>query len=178
MKVKIVEKEILNPLAENEAIQLEINPIPENMNKISLFDNTKPNANEILNIIAENLNDINFIRVKKPAGAPATPKQLENATQADLSILALGDCGSCTTWVILDAIRLEKMKIPTICICSNKFIAFAHELARSNGMENLRIVEINHPIAAQSREQVEIKVKKILPEIKALLKLVLKKNLF
>ena len=37
MKVKIVEKEILNPLAENEAIQLEINPIPENMNKISPF---------------------------------------------------------------------------------------------------------------------------------------------
>ncbi len=108
MKVKIVEKDVLNPLAENEAIRLEVNPIPENINKISLFDNTKPNANLILNIIAESLDNINFHRVTKPAGAPARPQQLKNAAQADLSILALGDCGSCTTWVILDAIRLEK----------------------------------------------------------------------
>jgi len=171
MKVKIVERDILNPLAEIEALKLEINPIPENINKISLFDNTKPNANEILNIVADNLNNVNFERVKKPAGAPATPKQLEKVTQADLSILAIGDCGSCTTWVILDAIRLEKEKIPTISICSNKFTTFAHELARSNGMENLRIVEIEHPIAAQSREQVERKVEKILTKIKALLSL-------
>jgi hypothetical protein len=53
MKVKIVEKDVLNPLAEIEAIKLEVNPIPENINKISLFDNTKPNANLILKIIAE-----------------------------------------------------------------------------------------------------------------------------
>ncbi len=169
MNIKIIEKDVLNPLAESEALKLEINPIPENINEISLFDNTKPNANEILNIIADNLNKINFERVKKPAGAPATLKQFKKATQADLSILAIGDCGSCTTWVILDAIRLEKEKIPTISICSNKFTTFAHELARSNGVENLRIVEIEHPIAAQSREQIGIKVKKILPEIKAIL---------
>ena len=171
MKVKIVEKDILNPLAENEAIKLEINPIPENINKISLFDNTKPNANLILKIIAESLDNINFHRVIKPAGAPATPQQLENAVQADLSILALGDCGSCTSWVILDAIRLEKDEIPTISICSHKFITYAKELARSHGMENLRIVEIEHPIAGQSQDRVERKVKKILPEIEALLKL-------
>jgi hypothetical protein len=130
MKVKIVEKDVLNPLAEIEAIKL-----------------------------------------IKPAGAPATPQQLENAVQADLSILALGDCGSCTSWVILDAIRLEKDEIPTISICSHKFITYAKELARSHGMENLRIVEIEHPIAGQSQDRVERKVKKILPEIEALLKL-------
>ncbi len=59
--------------------------------------------------------------VKKPAGAPATIKQLEIAANAEIVILALGDCGSCSSWVILDAIRLEKMGTPTISICSDRF---------------------------------------------------------
>ncbi len=171
MKVKIIEKDVLNPLAEKEDVKMEITPIPENINGISLFDNTKPNADVILNSIGQNLDEISFHWVKKPAGAPATPQQLKKAAEADLSILALGDCGSCTTWVILDAIKLEEEGIPTISICSHQFTTFAHELARSHGMENLRIVEIEHPIAGQSREQVERKLKKILPEMKTLLKL-------
>ncbi len=171
MKVKIIERNLLNPLAETEAVKMELTPIPDTIKKISLFDNTKPNADVILNTIEENSFEINFSRVKKPAGAPATIEQIKKASEADISILALGDCGSCTTWVILDAIKLEKKGIPTISICSHQFTAFAHELAKSHGMENLRIVEIEHPIAGQSPEQVKIKVEKILLEIKALLKL-------
>jgi len=29
MKVKIIEREVLNPLADTEALEVEINPIPE-----------------------------------------------------------------------------------------------------------------------------------------------------
>ncbi len=171
MKVKIIERNVLNPSAEIEALKMELNPIPDIISKISLFNNTKPNADVILNTIEENSDEINCVRVKKPAGAPATVEHIKKASEADISILALGDCGSCTTWVILDAIRLENKGIPTISICSHKFTTFAYELAKSHGIENLRIVEIEHPIAGQSPEQVEIKVKKILPKIKALLKI-------
>lgn len=175
MNVKIIEKEVLNPLAEEQAIKVETNPIPTVINKISLFDNTKPNADLILETIRKNIekysDSINFCSVKKPAGAPATPQQIKKAAEADVSILAAGDCGSCTTWVILDAIRLEEEGIPTICICSHQFTSFAHELAKSHGLGNLRIIEIEHPIAGQSKPTVEEKTLKILPKIKKLLKI-------
>ena len=37
MNVKIIERDILNPLAENEAGNIVINPIPNVINKISLL---------------------------------------------------------------------------------------------------------------------------------------------
>lgn len=169
MNVKILERDVLNPLAEKEYLTLNSAIIPETITEISLFDNTKPNADIILRYIEDNFNGIKFSHVKKPAGAPATLKQINKAAQADLSILALGDCGSCTTWVILDAIKLEKKGIPTISICSDKFTEFAAELASSNGMENLRILEVEHPIAGLSKEKVQEKTLKILPKLENML---------
>ncbi len=169
MNVKIIEREVLNPLGETEMDKVEINPLPKELSRISLFDNTKPGANIILETVLESLGEIEFSDVKKPAGASATPQQLKNAADAKLSILALGDCGSCTTWVVLDAIRLEKKGVPTISICSHHFAPFARELAESYGAKDLRIVEIEHPIAGLSEEDVKAKTLKIIPEIKEIL---------
>ena len=169
MNVKIIEREILNPLGETEMGKVEINPISKDLSRISLFDNTKPGADIILETVTESLGEIEFSDVKKPAGASATHQQLEKAADAELSILALGDCGSCTTWVVLDAIRLEKKGVPTISICSHHFAPFAKELAESYGAKSLRIVEIEHPIAGLPEKDVKAKTLKIIPEIKKLL---------
>ena len=172
MNVKVIERDVLNPLADRDAVKLDITPMPESIGRISLFDNTKPNADLILNIVENKLdNSLLFNHPKKPAGAPATIEQIEEAAESDVSILALGDCGSCTTWVILDALRLEKKGTPTISICSSKFANFAHELAEAHGMSDLRIMEIGHPIAGQSPEQVKMKVEHIIPEIQKMLKI-------
>ena len=168
MRVKVIEKEVMNPLGESAADKVKIMPMPPKINKISFFDNTKPNADIILATIAENL-DIDKINVEKPAGAPATDEQLKNAADADLSIMAVGDCGSCSTWVILDAIRLEKEGVPTISICSDKFFDYAKLLAKSYGADDLRIVEIKHPISGQKEEEIREKTTIIIPELKKLL---------
>lgn len=168
MRVNVIEKEIMDPLAETATEKIGLSYIPKKINKITYFDNTKPNADIILNTIQENLS-INYINAIKPAGAPAKDVQMKEARKGDVIILALGDCGSCTTWVILDAIRLEKEGKPTICICTNKFTDYAHSLAKAQGAEYLRIVEIEHPIAGLKDEEVEIKTEKIIPEIRKLL---------
>lgn len=168
MRVNVVEKDVMDPLGESAAAKIEITAIPQKIEKITYFDNTKPNADIILNTIKENLS-IDSVDAQKPAGAPATKEQMKKASKGDLVILALGDCGSCTTWVILDAIRLEKIGIPTISICSHKFIEYAHSLAKAQGAENLRIVEINHPIAGLKEDEVKLKTEKIIPSIKKLI---------
>jgi hypothetical protein len=169
MNVKIMEREILNPLADTQIDDVKLNPIPRSLSRISLFNNTKPGAETVLATIKDNLGDYDFHDARKPAGAGASPKQIENAADSELSILALGDCGSCTTWIVLDAIKLEKKGVSTISVCSDKFAPFARELARSYGAENLKIVEIKHPIAGQAPEMVKSRVLNIIPQIKELL---------
>ena len=100
MIVKVVEKEVMDPLAKITRVKQDLNPIPSEFNLISLFNNTKPGANTILTFLMENLGEKKFINVKKPAGAPATNSQLEMAAKGEITIIALGDCGSCSSWVI------------------------------------------------------------------------------
>ncbi len=171
MKVKVVEKEAMDPLAEINKVKQELNPFPYDFELVSLLDNTKPGADVILAFLEENLGKRNFIHVKKPAGAPATIKQLEVAAEGEIVLLALGDCGSCSSWVILDAIRLEKMGKPTISICSEKFSDFAHELAKSHGAKDLQILSVTHPIAGLSTEEIEAKTMAILPSLRYILQI-------
>lgn len=159
----------MDPLADFGGEKINLNEIPSKISKISLFDNTKPNADVILETIKSHLKSVEIIHSEKPAGAGATNEQLQKAAQGDVSILALGDCGSCTTWVILDAIRLEKEGVPTISICSHKFASFARGLARAHGAEGLRILEVEHPIAGREKGEVVEKTLKIVPEIKEIL---------
>lgn len=169
MKVKIIEREVLNPLADVDTIKLEVNPLPKKTDVIALLDNTKPNADLILKKIKKTIDSKRYIYITKPAGDSATKKQIKQAAQADLAILALGDCGSCTTWLILDALKLEKQGTPTISVCSNIFIKFARELAESYGAGHLRIIEVEHPLSGQLKELVEIKTQKIINKIKSML---------
>jgi hypothetical protein len=168
MRVNVIEKEVMDPLGESAVEKIELSDIPQKINKITYFDNTKPNADIILETINKNLK-ISSISAKKPAGAHATEEQMKEAMKGDVVILALGDCGSCTTWVILDAIKLEKKGTPTICICTHKFTDYAYSLAKSQGAENLRIIKIEHPIAGLEEDEVKAKTEKIIPEVKKLL---------
>lgn len=165
MRVKLTEKEVLNPLGEVQDKKIELNPLPYDFDKVSLMDNTKPGADIILKVLSESLGNRDFIWVKKPAGAPATDQQIWEAASSDAVILALGDCGSCTNWVVLDAIRLEKEGIPTISICSDHFASFARQLAESHGMPDIRILEVEHPIAGLTTDEVEEKTLKIVPNL-------------
>ncbi len=171
MNVKVIEKDLLNPLAEIDKIELELNQIPKDFEYVTLFDNTKPGADVILGYVKENLGNRKFTWVEKPAGAPATEEQLKIASKSEIVILALGDCGSCSSWVILDAIRLEKMGVPTISICSKKFSPFAHELAKSHGAKDLNILSLDHPIAGLPKEEIIEKTFEILPSLRYILQI-------
>jgi hypothetical protein len=171
MKWKMVEREVMDPLAETSSKKINLTPLPDDFEVVCLLDNTKPGSDVILNTIQNSLSNRAFIKINKPAGAPATPQLLKKAAEADICILALGDCGSCTSWVIRDAICLEKMDVPTISICSDQFTSFAHELAKSYGIDDLRILELEHPIAGILTEEVAGKALKILPALQYLLQI-------
>jgi NADPH-dependent 2,4-dienoyl-CoA reductase/sulfur reductase-like enzyme len=169
--VKLTEREVLNPVGEVKEKKLDLNTLPYDFDKVSLVDNTKPGADIILNVLAESLGNREFLWVKKPAGAPATDQQIQKAASSEVAILALGDCGSCTSWVVLDAIRLEELGIPTISICSDHFAPLARQMAESNGIGDLRILEVEHPIAGLTNDEVKEKAFKIVPNLLYLLQI-------
>ncbi len=171
MRVKLTEREVLNPVGEVQEKKIKLIPLPYDFDKVSLVDNTKPGADIILKVLSESLGNREHLWVQKPAGAPATKQQIQEAASSDLAILALGDCGSCTSWVVLDAIRLEKCGTPTISICSDHFAPFARELADSHGLKSLRILEVEHPIAGLSDEKIEEKAGKIVGNLLYLLQI-------
>ena len=114
MRVKLTEKDVLNPLGKVEGKNLTLNPLPYDFDNVSLVDNTKPGAHTILKVLSESLGNRELMWVNKPAGAPATDQQIKKAASTDLAILALGDCGSCTRWVVLDAYSLVERVVPHI----------------------------------------------------------------
>ena len=169
MKVKIIEREVLNPLAETDVLKIETNSIPKNINRLSLVNNTKPNADLILDFISKKIDFSEIIKLNKPAGAPASKEQIKHA-RGDLAILALGDCGSCSTWLVLDAIKLERQGTPTITICTDIFAPYARELAESYGATHLRILEIKHPITGLSEEMIQDRTETVINHIKTIIK--------
>ncbi|GAB4306959.1 MAG: UGSC family (seleno)protein [Methanobacteriaceae archaeon] len=169
MKVNIIEKEVLNPLGDTDTKKINLKPLNPNINVICYLDNTKPNADVILKTIQREIASPKSFKIIKPAGAPASNRDILRACKSDMVILAVGDCGSCSTWVILDAIKLERMGIPTISICSRQFSDYARMLAKSYGAPDLRIFDIEHPVAELDEEEIKLKVKSIIIKIKKLL---------
>ena len=72
MNVKVIEKDLMDPLAEISEVNIDLNSIPHDFEYVTLLDNTKPGADVVLEFIEENLGNRKFNWVKKPAGAPAT----------------------------------------------------------------------------------------------------------
>ena len=51
MRVKLTEKDVLNPLGKVEGKNLTLNPLPYDFDNVSLVDNTKPGAHTILKVL-------------------------------------------------------------------------------------------------------------------------------
>jgi len=65
---------------------------------------------------------------------------------ADIALAAIGDCGSCTSYTVRDALVLEDLGVPTVAIVTEPFVPLAQSLAASLGTPDVRIAAIPHPL--------------------------------
>lgn len=74
------------------------------------------------------------------------------ADRADLQqrcaavIVGIGACGSCTRWVLKDAVELERAGIPTASLYTRAFDVLAVALAKTEGIVGLPRVLLPHPL--------------------------------
>ncbi len=74
--------------------------------------------------------------------------------EADAAIVGLGNCGSCTSWTIADALRAASSGIPTIAVATAHFEGLANNLAKRGGRSGLRLHILPYPLDILPKEQV------------------------
>ena len=135
--------------------------------RLAVIDNSKWNANKILRNSVKALErqfsfgTINYY-VKHSFSKDAAPELIEEiAANNDLVLTAIGDCGSCCSCCIRDAISLETRGIPSAAIITTEFVRETELTRRAIGMEGLIPVVIDHPVSSITQAEVEARAAQV-----------------
>lgn len=119
--------------------------------RIGLLHNGKPGGEHILDGIAGVLQaehpGVSLPRRFKAHASDGAGFLPELAGDWDAAVIAVGDCGSCSSWAIRDGVDLEKLGIPTIVFVSAPFGTMSRMWATRLGVPELGIVVVDHPLA-------------------------------
>jgi hypothetical protein len=135
--------------------------------KLGILDNSKWNANKILRgsvaalAATTEFAAVNYY-VKHSFSKDAAPELIERiAAENDIVLTAIGDCGSCCSCCLRDAIALERLGIPSACIITTEFQRETELTLAALGMNALRVVVIDHPVSSITAEEVLQRVAQI-----------------
>ena len=73
-------------------------------------------------------------------------------------LTAIGDCGSCCSCCIRDAVSLEDRGIPSAAIITTEFVNETRLTRKAIGMPDLRPIVIEHPVSSITDEEVNERV--------------------
>jgi hypothetical protein len=125
--------------------------------RFGTVSNGKPGAPALLEGVAKGIVEAGvtksvYVGSKRMASTPH-PNLADVVHEADFVVYALGDCGSCTSWCIRDAVELEFMGVPTAVIVSEWFEPLGHMEADSLGLPDMPLLVVPHPIANRPAEE-------------------------
>ena len=73
---------------------------------------------------------------------------------ADLAVSGLGNCGSCTSWTVRDALTALERGIPAAAVTTAHFEPLARALAAGRGHPGLRLIVLPYPYDTLTEEEV------------------------
>jgi hypothetical protein len=141
--------------------------------RLGILDNSKWNANKLLRGAAAALGQrLRFAQmryyVKGSFSKDATPELiLEIAGENDIVLTAIGDCGSCCSCCIRDAVALEKLGVPTAAVITGEFVNETALTKEALGMPDLRPVVIEHPLSAITAAEIERRIAEVVRQADA-----------
>jgi Fe-S cluster biogenesis protein NfuA len=78
----------------------------------------------------------------------------EFLASADVVVSGLGNCGSCTSWTIKDAVAPLSSGLPTVAVVTEHFEPLGRTLAGHYGKGGLRLVVLPYPLDIRPEEEV------------------------
>jgi hypothetical protein len=135
--------------------------------RLGVLDNSKWNANKLLRGASAALGEnfmfaaVNYY-VKHSFSKDAAPELIKQIAQEnDIVLTAIGDCGSCCSCCIHDAIALEKLGVPSAAIITTEFVRETELIRRTLGMPDFEAVVIDHPISSITQDEINARVRQI-----------------
>lgn len=91
------------------------------------------------------------------------PRRRERRLRAAATDLlnTIGDCGSCTSCCIRDAVHLELRGIPTAVVVTTEFVREAELQQHVLGMNDLDPIVIKHPVSSITATEIAERVEQI-----------------
>jgi len=118
---------------------------------LGLWSNQKLNATKLLDMISAELQTQFSFKVVRGIYDPCMIMPADGWGEVDTCdavILANGDCGSCSTSGIANAIELEKRGIPSLLVSTPPFLEAAKTIAELRGMPQIQWAIVDHPIGS------------------------------
>jgi Fe-S cluster biogenesis protein NfuA len=72
----------------------------------------------------------------------------------DVAVVGLGNCGSCTSWTIKDAVAAADSGCATVAVVTAEFEGLGRALAAQYGRPNLRLVVLPYPLDTRPEHEV------------------------
>jgi hypothetical protein len=122
--------------------------------RLVLIDNGKPNARELLSLLAEELPVASVEVVTKPAaGHPLEDDEAAAiAERADLAITGLGDCGACSACSLRDAVAFERLGVPATVVITDAFVGHVARFADALGLPGYPALVVPHPVSSKGHD--------------------------
>jgi hypothetical protein len=143
--------------------------------RLGVLSNTKWNAAKLLRatVGAVESRGVAFARVRhydKGHFSKDAASELiaQIAEESDIALTAIGDCGSCTSCCVNDAVQLEQAGVPTAVIVTSEFEHEAQLQREARGMAALRPVVVTHPISSLTLEQLDQRAAEAAPQARAI----------
>lgn len=163
---------VYRPVPPEGSRHLDLSPRAGNFEGLTLglVGNWKPNADVLLNEVGRLLGAYGIkeviLREKYSCSVPAPIPMLDEiAEKCDLALTAMGDCGSCTTWCINDAVELERRGIPALSFVATPFMVLAKYELESLGID-LAIGEVaRYPFGGLDKPAVHEQAALVLPQV-------------
>jgi hypothetical protein len=127
--------------------------------RITLIDNGKPKAIELMTMIADGLRErfpIGSVEIYSKGAASRIIDDDEIARLAassDAIIAGLGDCGACSACSLGDAIKMEIAGVPSTVLISDVFTGNVASFAAAMGMPGYHSAVVPHPVSSKNDEQ-------------------------
>lgn len=157
------------------AMQLATRPESVSGRTVGLVDNGKQNAgrfvDELGKVLVERYGVGSVVLRKKPVATVDAPVELleDLHDAADVVVIGVGDCGSCSAAAVADGIALERLGTPTAVVCTESFKATADAMAVVRGAAGYRYATVSHPMAGLPADDVRARAESVADEVVALL---------
>jgi hypothetical protein len=138
--------------------------------RIGLLGNLKPNADVLLKVTGELLTQAGaastFFVEKENCSLGAPEGILDQiAATCDAAVVALGDCGSCTSWAIHDAVELHRRGMPTVTYVADPFLPLATHEIHGLGVPDLELALLPYPMSGVAADEIARRAKSVSDQV-------------